>query len=400
LELGTLELETLEGGTEYALAEDMSKVDIVAELDSSSRAQLKIKEKIQAMSAKLDDYFGSRDVCMPCRDADLKSFLQGEYLEFLQDLMQEIIDEQYTKHKKKIFRLAAQTNNKLDDISYFLQLFSKCFYNVNKGQNRQYSKLDEMQKLLSSIRQRINEEESNTSSKIMEQNEILQTGLKEVKTQLKELQTFMLENFEEQNKMIQTEKQEQTENMTGVQDCLQNLQMQITNDIKTQNIEFLKEQRLRRDEESETKQNLSHLEQGITRGFKDSQSEISKLISELNKSSRENYMINNVLAKEQEMRQNKESSMEKRLCDLQDAITNKESSTEKRLCDLQDAIKNDFQDAITNGFQHSYLGISKLIRERMANHREDDSQGPAITTTRSPSDTVRHFAVKMCLRCQ
>jgi hypothetical protein len=158
--------------------------------------------------------------------------------------------------------------------------------------------------------------------------------------------------------------------------------MQITNDIKTQNIEFLKEQRLRRDEESETKQNLSHLEQGITRGFKDSQSEISKLISELNKSSRENYMINNVLAKEQEMRQNKESSME------------------KRLCDLQDAIKNDFQDAITNGFQHSYLGISKLIRERMANHREDDSQGPAITTTRSPSDTVRHFAVKMCLRCQ
>lgn len=362
--------DDLHASPQYHLVEHMSPEDIVAEVDSASRAQLEIQAKIQAMSSKLDDYFGSRDVCMTCRDVDLESFLQGEYLETLQDLMQEIIEEQYKKHKENFVGIAAQTNNKLDDISNFLKLFSECINNVNKDQSRQYFKLDEMQTLLSSIRQRMNVAESNTSSKILEQNEILQNGLKEVKTQLQALQASMLEHFGKQNEMMQTEKQEQTDNMTGLQDHLRDLKMQIKRDIETQNTEFSKEQKLRRHEESKTEQKLSHLEQGITRGFKDSHSEISNLITELNKYGFENYMMNNVLAKEQQMRQNTESGTEKRLRDL--------------------------QDVITHGFQEKYSDISQLIREWMANHREDDRQDPAITTRRSS----RPLSVKMCLRCQ
>ena len=70
-----------EGGSELALAENMSQVDIVRDIDNFSELQIKLQQMIQQMSLKLDQYFGSRDICMQCNNDDLQSFLQDPKLE-------------------------------------------------------------------------------------------------------------------------------------------------------------------------------------------------------------------------------------------------------------------------------------------------------------------------------
>lgn len=270
------------GGPELALAENMSQVDIVRNIDNFSELQIKLQQMIQQMSLKLDQYFGSRDICMQCNNEDLQSFLQDPKLEVVHDLMQEIIQEQYEKHKLNNDAVLQESNAKLWQIYDCLTLIKTCIENVNGDQRRQYSKLSELETLLSTIRQGIHDAELNTSSKIEEQNKILQSGLQEIKTQLQTFQESMLEHFGEQKKNMQTETQQQTQNMSEIKDSLR--------DLHRQNVVLSKEQESTKDNQVNTQEELSFLQNAITQGLKENNSEISKLTEEFKRFNHENYM--------------------------------------------------------------------------------------------------------------
>ena len=106
--------------------------------------------------------------------------------------------------------------------------------------------------------------------------------MQEIKTQLQTFQESMLEHFREQTKNIQTETQEQTQNMSVIKESLRDLHRQ--NDVLSRQQTLIKEKYLNTQEE------LSFLQNAITQGLKENNSEISKLTEEFKRFNHENYM--------------------------------------------------------------------------------------------------------------